>query len=65
VLYVAGSSRFSSARPCAAKALTCADKNLDRFMLKVDARAELGRATFVAQAIFSPDGQNAAPQRIS
>ncbi len=43
---------FSSAKPSAAKARILRDKNLDRFMLKVDARAELALRDVVAQAIF-------------
>jgi L-aspartate oxidase len=51
VLYVAGSSRFLISEAVRGEGAYLRDKNLDRFMLKVDPRAELAPRDVVAQAI--------------
>jgi len=51
VLYVAGSSRFLISEAVRGEGAYLRDKNLVRFMLKVDARAELAPRDVVAQAI--------------
>jgi L-aspartate oxidase len=52
VLYVAGSSRFLISEAVRGEGAYLRDKNLERFMLKVDSRAELAPRDVVAQAIF-------------
>jgi L-aspartate oxidase len=52
VLYVAGSSRFLISEAVRGEGAYLRDKNMDRFMLKVDPRAELAPRDVVAQAIF-------------
>ncbi|HWY85885.1 MAG TPA: L-aspartate oxidase, partial [Gemmataceae bacterium] len=52
VLYVAGSSRFLISEAVRGEGAYLRDKNLERFMLKVDPRAELAPRDIVAQAIF-------------
>ena len=52
VLYVAGSSRFLISEAVRGEGAYLRDRNLERFMLKVDARAELAPRDVVAQAIF-------------
>src|SRR5437763_11371832 len=52
VLYVAGSSRFLISEAVRGEGAYLRDKHLDRFMLKVDPRAELAPRDVVAQAIF-------------
>jgi L-aspartate oxidase len=52
VLYVAGSSRFLISEAVRGEGAYLCDKNLERFMLKVDPRAELAPRDIVAQAIF-------------
>jgi L-aspartate oxidase len=51
VLYVAGSSRFLISEAVRGEGAYLRDKHMDRFMLKVDARAELAPRDVVAQAI--------------
>lgn len=51
VLYVAGSSRFLISEAVRGEGAYLRDKLLDRFMLKVDDRAELAPRDVVAQAI--------------
>ena len=51
VLYVAGSSRFLISEAVRGEGAYLRDKHLDRFMLKVDPRAELAPRDVVAQAI--------------
>jgi L-aspartate oxidase len=51
VLYVAGSSRFLISEAVRGEGAYLRDKNLERFMLGVDARAELAPRDVVAQAI--------------
>jgi L-aspartate oxidase len=51
VLYVAGSSRFLISEAVRGEGAYLRDKNMDRFMLKVDPRAELAPRDVVAQAI--------------
>src|SRR2546430_8765081 len=52
VLYVAGSSRFLISEAVRGEGAVLRDKQLQRFMLKVDPRAELAPRDVVAQAIF-------------
>lgn len=52
VLYVAGSSRFLISEAVRGEGAYLRDKHLERFMLQVDARAELAPRDVVAQAIF-------------
>jgi L-aspartate oxidase len=51
VLYVAGSSRFLISEAVRGEGAYLRDKHMDRFMLKVDPRAELAPRDIVAQAI--------------
>jgi len=51
VLYVAGSSRFLISEAVRGEGAYLRDKHMDRFMLKVDPRAELAPRDVVAQAI--------------
>jgi L-aspartate oxidase len=51
VLYVAGSSRFLISEAVRGEGAYLRDKQMDRFMLKVDPRAELAPRDIVAQAI--------------
>jgi L-aspartate oxidase len=51
VLYVAGSSRFLISEAVRGEGAYLRDKQMDRFMLKVDPRAELAPRDVVAQAI--------------
>jgi L-aspartate oxidase len=51
VLYVAGSSRFLISEAVRGEGAYLRDKNLERFMLKEDPRAELAPRDVVAQAI--------------
>jgi L-aspartate oxidase len=51
VLYVAGSSRFLISEAVRGEGAYLRDKNMDRFMVKVDPRAELAPRDIVAQAI--------------
>jgi L-aspartate oxidase len=51
VLYVAGSSRFLISEAVRGEGAYLRDKNLERFMVKVDPRAELAPRDVVAQAI--------------
>lgn len=51
VLYVAGSSRFLISEAVRGEGAYLRDKNMDRFMPKVDPRAELAPRDVVAQAI--------------
>jgi L-aspartate oxidase len=51
VLYVAGSSRFLISEAVRGEGAYLRDKNLERFMLKEDPRAELASRDVVAQAI--------------
>ncbi len=52
VLYVAGSSRFLISEAVRGEGAYLRDKNMDRFMLEVDPRAELAPRDVVAQAII-------------
>jgi L-aspartate oxidase len=52
VLYVAGSGRFLISEAVRGEGAYLRDKNLHRFMLDVDPRAELAPRDIVAQAIF-------------
>ena len=51
VLYVAGSSRFLISEAVRGEGAYLRDKHMERFMLQVDARAELAPRDVVAQAI--------------
>src|SRR4029450_12701583 len=51
VLYVAGSSRFLISEAVRGEGAYLRDKNMERFMLAVDPRAELAPRDVVAQAI--------------
>src|SRR5437773_3230658 len=51
VLYVAGSSRFLISEAVRGEGAYLRDKHMERFMLEVDARAELAPRDVVAQAI--------------
>lgn len=51
VLYVAGSSRFLISEAVRGEGAYLRDKHMERFMLKVDTRAELAPRDVVAQAI--------------
>src|SRR5260370_33463276 len=51
VLYVAGSSRFLISEAVRGEGAYLRDKNLERFMLQEDPRAELAPRDVVAQAI--------------
>lgn len=52
VLYVAGSSRYLISEAVRGEGAYLRDKHGERFMLKVDSRAELAPRDIVAQAIF-------------
>ena len=65
VLYIAGSSRSLITEAMRGEGAWLVDRNGHRFMPDYDPRGELAPRDVVSQAIVTPDGEDAAPERLS